>query len=555
MRSSILVLALLALTASSTVSSVFLSAPANPTATELVTSPRQESPTVGGYVVYDTGQAQWIDAGCKASLSSAGIQPSPRSYDEISALPGLPKSQHRSCTEILDHMANAVRRVTLYVTHGTATADRGGFVVSETGWTWITPTCKAELIAADIPMILASWADVEGFAQDKSLSCSDFRTMISGAPPAPGSTPQPTPTPKPAPQPTPTPKPGPQPTPTPKPAPEPTPEPEPTATAEPTPTPGGHPGPAGGGGWVRVADESVKYTDKTKPTTYAFFDPDNHTSPTWGRSRIGFVVECDSVKFAQVDPIVAPGKKKSAHMHEFFGNADVTPGTTTADLVAEPQSSIDCSDKNDKSAYWAPAVFQNGKRQKAEAFKAYYKSTSTDSQPMPLGLRMIAGDAHATKNQPSRVGWYEQERSNDLTPNTELTNTRGKSAMIKRGQSDAIVLRINFPNCWDGKHLDSPDHQSHVAYYDEGAGKCPKSHPVKIPQLTTFTRYEVQGGTGFKLASGPWYTFHQDFWNAWSPAQMDELNQRCIVDEMNCRIRTSPALLKLGQFTAVVGKK
>jgi len=41
--------------------------------------------------------------------------------------------------------------------------------------------------------------------------------------------------------------------------------------------------------------------------------------------------------------------------------------------------------------------------------------------------------------------------------------------------------------CWDGKNLDSPDHQSHVAYGQgsgaNGGGACPSSHPVKLPQI------------------------------------------------------------------------
>jgi len=41
-------------------------------------------------------------------------------------------------------------------------------------------------------------------------------------------------------------------------------------------------------------------------------------------------------------------------------------------------------------------------------------------------------------------------------------------------------------SCWDGKNLDSPDHQSHVAYSGTGAsggGSCPSTHPVKLPQI------------------------------------------------------------------------
>lgn len=51
-----------------------------------------------------------------------------------------------------------------------------------------------------------------------------------------------------------------------------------------------------------------------------------------------------------------------------------------------------------------------------------------------------------------------------------------------------------FDRCWDGKNLDSPNHQDHVAHPIDGPNQfaivnktCPASHPVQIPQLM----YEV----------------------------------------------------------------
>ena len=52
-----------------------------------------------------------------------------------------------------------------------------------------------------------------------------------------------------------------------------------------------------------------------------------------------------------------------------------------------------------------------------------------------------------------------------------------------------IRATVIFPSCWDGKNLDSPDHQSHVAYSEggwggaTGGGSCPSTHPVKLPQV------------------------------------------------------------------------
>lgn len=50
--------------------------------------------------------------------------------------------------------------------------------------------------------------------------------------------------------------------------------------------------------------------------------------------------------------------------------------------------------------------------------------------------------------------------------------------------------------CWDGKNLDSPDHQSHMynTVNSEGftnAPKCPASHPVRVPQVTFETVWDT----------------------------------------------------------------
>lgn len=328
-------------------------------------------------------------------------------------------------------------------------------------------------------------------------------------------------------------------------------EPAPGTTEEPAPAPAGDGSEHGGhdgnhsatGGWVKVADEAAVFPNDRSRTRYAFFDPDDNPDPSWGASRIGFGVDCDRIGVAQIDPIVNPGVPQSAHLHEFFGNPRVTPDTSTQSLIDVPASEIPCTDRNDKSAYWTPAVYQDGVRVNANHFKAYYKSTTSDVEPMPLGLRMIAGDNTSTENQSRLVGgWVGAGKHSD-------TNTFGKNKMIEfANPAIDVSLRINFPNCWDGVHLDSPDHKSHMAYFDNATKSCPASHPVKIAQLTTFTRYAVSGGDGLSLASGEWYTFHQDFWNGWSPDHMADLTDECIVAGMNCRIRASAKLQKLGQY-------
>jgi hypothetical protein len=47
-----------------------------------------------------------------------------------------------------------------------------------------------------------------------------------------------------------------------------------------------------------------------------------------------------------------------------------------------------------------------------------------------------------------------------------------------------LNARVQFPACWDGVNLDSPDHMSHTAYLSElDNGSCPDSHPVGLMKM------------------------------------------------------------------------
>ena len=44
-----------------------------------------------------------------------------------------------------------------------------------------------------------------------------------------------------------------------------------------------------------------------------------------------------------------------------------------------------------------------------------------------------------------------------------------------------LTVHVLFPDCWDGVHLDSADHKSHMAY--SVSDQCPSTHPVSLPTL------------------------------------------------------------------------
>ncbi|MFE3474334.1 DUF1996 domain-containing protein [Streptomyces bacillaris] len=91
---------------------------------------------------------------------------------------------------------------------------------------------------------------------------------------------------------------------------------------------------------------------------------------------------------------------------------------------------------------------------------------------------------------------------------------------------------LDFPQCWNGTDLDSAD-KSHMAY--PVAGECPSTHPVPVPKLRQVLRYPVNGDPArFRLASGPGFTMHGDFFNVWPEEELAQRVRDCINAIVKC---------------------
>ncbi len=108
------------------------------------------------------------------------------------------------------------------------------------------------------------------------------------------------------------------------------------------------------------------------------------------------------------------------------------------------------------------------------------------------GFRMLVGEAgYRTKDQAAR---FRQLTFTCL----ETLNTRFPETLHfpKKPCKAGIMANTRFPTCWDGKNLDSPDHMSHMSYPETGTfesgGPCPKSHPVRVPQLMFETIWDTR---------------------------------------------------------------
>ena len=104
------------------------------------------------------------------------------------------------------------------------------------------------------------------------------------------------------------------------------------------------------------------------------------------------------------------------------------------------------------------------------------------------------------------------------------------------GPGADLVRYILFPECWDGKHLDSPDHKAHMAF-GIGGGVCPADNPVQVPTLVYTLAYPTslaQDTSAITLASGTIHSLHADFFNAWESDALAQRVRDCLNQHVKC---------------------
>ena len=250
-------------------------------------------------------------------------------------------------------------------------------------------------------------------------------------------------------------------------------------------------------------------------------------------SDIGaFRTGCQATKFAFNDPIVYPGQPGKSHLHTFFGNTGIDAYSTATSLSTTGNSTCRGGTIN-RSAYWVPAMVdvRTGLPLAPMLESNFYYKTGYGVKigtiaDVPLGLRMIAGDASGNPASPSQAAIYAcvWNGGNSSWSSSIPTNCPG-------GDGSWLIMGIDFPQCWDGVNLDSPDHKSHmtnpVNVRANNTGNCPASHPVALPQIAYQILYQVKvtGETRYwRLASDNYdntqpagYSGHGDYMMAWKP--------------------------------------
>ncbi|OLB82638.1 MAG: hypothetical protein AUI14_00330 [Actinobacteria bacterium 13_2_20CM_2_71_6] len=237
------------------------------------------------------------------------------------------------------------------------------------------------------------------------------------------------------------------------------------------------------------------------------------------------------------DPIVLPGQPGASHLHTFFGNTG-TDAKSTADSIAHGGNGSCRGGIINRTGYWVPTVIdtRTGQPIAPDLIHVYYKSgyllRPDQIHPMPEGLRMVAGDSKASSGQP-HGNW------------TCFDGGAGHDRTDQIHQCDAnspLSMNIEFPQCWNGKTLDSPDHKSHMAYPIEGKG-CPDGYPVAIPVISFHVLYKVRGVdiSGWRLSSDTYdagkpggYSVHGDWFYGWKTDVVNRWIPACVQRIATC---------------------
>lgn len=240
-----------------------------------------------------------------------------------------------------------------------------------------------------------------------------------------------------------------------------------------------------------------------------------------------FLAECPYTHRLPDDPIVFPGLPGGSHMHSFFGNTSTNAHSTVTSLLNADSS---CNPRIDLSSYWVPTLYADNVPVEPTGTTFYYLGEGVRddviarTQPLPLGLRIVAGNAKATQPDDSTISRWSCLHAGQVGASKDFVNCPAGTM---------LESYLDFPHCWNGRDLDSADHKSHMAY--PVAGDCPASHPVVVPKLRQVLRYPVNGDPArFRLASGPGYTMHGDFFNAWPEAEMEQRVRDCIRPIIKC---------------------
>ena len=253
-----------------------------------------------------------------------------------------------------------------------------------------------------------------------------------------------------------------------------------------------------------------------------------------------FRMPCKISHMSNDDPVVYPNQQGAAHHHTFFGNTSVNYKSNLETLATTGNSTCNGGIMN-RSAYWIPTIINTENNTPVVPtgdILVYYKTGNIDApliKAPPKGLRMIAGNSKAkTASETAWAGFKCHPGPNSKRQSWPDTPYITPPSGCEVG--DDLTFFVSFPQCWDGKNLDSPNHQDHMARPHNGS--CPATHPVPIPEIGFNVHYIIKAGDKidkWRLASDNYstslpggYSGHGDWVNGWDEASINGIIKNCL---------------------------
>lgn len=225
---------------------------------------------------------------------------------------------------------------------------------------------------------------------------------------------------------------------------------------------------------------------------------------------------CSQLVYDRLDPLVNPGVSPTAHLHQIVGGNAFNATIDAEGHFVDKATCTTCQFSEDFSNYWTAVMYfkaQNG------TYKRVPQRTNTGFESanggmtiyyMQDGIMDFAQKSKVTSFPPGfrmLVGNPSAQNRNEVGQQVTyicLDSLMDRSPMIKDFPTTpckaGIMVNLFFPTCWDGVNKDSPDHKSHMAYPSRGSrygpsdpsGACPRSHPVKVPQVMFETIWDTR---------------------------------------------------------------
>ncbi|TPR06893.1 Eukaryotic initiation factor 4E family protein [Aspergillus niger] len=255
---------------------------------------------------------------------------------------------------------------------------------------------------------------------------------------------------------------------------------------------------------------------------------------------------------------MAPGKP-SDHVHVVHGSGGFS--MSSGETALKNADCTSCGVTQDKSAYWAPALYfmhENGDAElvnEVGGMLAYYFLNGQNVTAFPENFRMIAGDPFLRNfpwpvPDPPKSEWSGNQSSQDalrqkalgfncLNYNKSPEPSLGRhflpnKTFLDEHCTDGVRFELMFPSCWNGKDVDSEDHRSHMAYPSLVMdGVCPEGFETRLVSLfyeTIWDTYAFKNKQGtFVLANGDptGYGYHGDFIYGWQYGFLQQAVDEC----------------------------